>query len=187
MTSWSSRASFGPLVGPWREPPVDGDTVVLRLYEECHESVCAYVRSFGVERSAAEDVTQEVFLALVRHVERGGSRSNLKGWVFRVAHNLALKRRARTRQWSRVLLPAAIPRPQIDPSPSVEECLVDDARRHRLGRVLAALPERERQSVLLRAAGLRYREIATVMGLSLGGTAKTVARALAKLQRADEV
>jgi RNA polymerase sigma-70 factor (ECF subfamily) len=42
-----------------------------------------------------EDVVQDVFLEVFRHLQRGGSRLNLQGWLFRVAHNLALKRRTR--------------------------------------------------------------------------------------------
>ena len=47
--------------------------------------------------------------------------------------------------------------------------------------VLRAMPERDRQCVYLRAEGLRYREIANVLGMSLGGVAKSLARAIARL------
>ena len=40
-----------------------------------------------------EEVIQEVFLALFQHLRRGKSRENLRGWIFRVGHNLASKRR----------------------------------------------------------------------------------------------
>ncbi len=41
---------------------------------------------------------QEVFLALFQHLRQGKSRANLQGWIFRVAHNSALKCRLRTRR-----------------------------------------------------------------------------------------
>jgi RNA polymerase sigma-70 factor (ECF subfamily) len=47
--------------------------------------------------------------------------------------------------------------------------------------VLQVLPERDRQCVALRAEGLRYRDIASTLGISLGAVAKSMARAMARL------
>ena len=58
--------------------------------------------------------------------------------------------------------------------------------RTRLLTVANALPDRDRRCLQLRAEGLRYREIAHVLGVSLGTVANTMARALARLRRADE-
>ena len=43
-----------------------------------------YVGSFGLGAQATEDVLQDVFLSLFRHLRLGRSRSNLKGWLFQV-------------------------------------------------------------------------------------------------------
>ena len=40
-----------------------------------------------------EEIAQDTFLALFQHLRDGGDRANIRGWLFRVAHNLALKRR----------------------------------------------------------------------------------------------
>jgi RNA polymerase sigma-70 factor (ECF subfamily) len=64
--------------------------------------------------------------------------------------------------------------------------LVDHERRRRLRSVLNALPQRERQCLHLRHDGLRYREIARVLGISLGAVAKLLARAIGRLERADQ-
>jgi RNA polymerase sigma-70 factor (ECF subfamily) len=53
--------------------------------------------------------------------------------------------------------------------------------RRRVLSVFRALPERHRQCLLLRAEGLRYREIASVLDISLGGVAKAIAHALLRL------
>jgi len=52
--------------------------------------------------------------------------------------------------------------------------------------VLQALPETDQQCLSLRAEGLRYREIAAVVGISLGSVAASLERSLDRLARADK-
>lgn len=160
---------------------------VINLFDQLREPLLRYVLSFGVRAHDGEDVIQEVFLSLFRHLQSGRSRKNLRGWVFRVAHNLSLKRRfanQRLQQWenaSGIAADAA-----CDPTPSVEEQLVLNERKARLRAVLRALPEQDQQCLRLRAEGLRYREIGDVLGMSLGAVAISLTRSLARLERADE-
>ena len=161
------------------------DATVLQVFEDCHGSVYRYVRSFGLDVQSSEDVVQEVFLALFRHVGRGGDRTNLRGWLFRVAHNMALKQRARERRWARAAALIPIIWFHMDPSANAEEQIMETERQTRLQAVVMALPARDRQCVLLRAEGLRYREIASALGVSLGTVANCLARVLTRLQRAD--
>ena len=55
----------------------------------------------------------------------------------------------------------------------------------RLRAVLRALPEPDQHCLRLRAEGLRYREIAEVLGMSLGAVSISLTRSLARLERAD--
>ena len=64
------------------------------LFGELRKPVLRYLVAMGLAPADAEDVLQDAFLALFNHLRRGRPRTNLKGWVFRTAHNLALKRRA---------------------------------------------------------------------------------------------
>jgi RNA polymerase sigma-70 factor (ECF subfamily) len=160
---------------------------VLALFDRFRDPLLRYVCAFGISAADGEDLIQEVFVALFNHLRRGGGRSNLQGWLFRVAHNQALKQRARQRRsQARVLADErsveTTPAPGRDP----EERLVDEQRRRTLVAVLDALSERDRQCLHLRHNGLRYRQIAGVLGISLGAVAKSIARSVARLRRADE-
>lgn len=161
--------------------------LVLALYDECGPGLRRYLRSFGLSADVVEDALQEIFLSLFHHLERGRPRTNLRGWLFQVGHHLALKQRARlAARWRREgTLDPALHDSCVDPAADVEQQLVDDARSRRLQSVLKAMPERDRQCVRLRAEGLRYREIASALQVSLGTVAKSLARAVTRLQRAD--
>src|SRR6202453_1146605 len=64
---------------------------VIHLFGLFRNPLLRYVISLGLSLHDGEEIIQEVFLALFRHLQLGKSRRNLRGWVFRVAHNLALK------------------------------------------------------------------------------------------------
>jgi RNA polymerase sigma-70 factor (ECF subfamily) len=129
-----------------------------------------------------------VFLQLFRHLRLGRSGANLQGWIFRVGHNLALKQRektARRHRWEGTWDVSIVDR-VIDPTANPEQQLADDRRTRRLRAVVLALPERDRQCLFLRAEGLRYREIAKTLDVSLGAVAKSLARTMTRLANADE-
>ena len=161
---------------------------VLVLFDQHAGGLRRYVRSFGLSTEATEDVVQDVFLSLFRHLRLGRPRSNLPGWLFQVAHNLALKQRHRSqkRQKTESEWDAAIADRAIDPAANPEEQLAGEERRRRLRSVLRAIPERDRQCLYLRAEGLRYREIARTLGISLGSVAKSLTRGISRLTSADQ-
>lgn len=163
------------------------DDAVLHLFDEFAPVIWRQVRGCGLAPDAADDVVQETFLALHRHLRRGGGRDNLRGWLVRVGYRQALKRRERqARSWRReAAWPHDLAGAIIDATPRVDQQMVELVERRRRRAVFNALPERDRRCVSLRAEGLRYRAIASALGMSLGLVAKTLARAAAKLARAE--
>jgi RNA polymerase sigma-70 factor (ECF subfamily) len=155
---------------------------VIDLFDQLRNSLFRYVLSFGLSVHDGEDVIQEVFLALFRHLRAGKSRRNLRGWIFRVGRNLAFKQYDTNRKspdtnasdWT-------IAERQLDRSPNPEEQVSYTQRRLRLLAVLQTLPKGDQSCLRLRAEGLRYREIASVLGISLGAVSMSLTRSLARL------
>ena len=159
---------------------------VLALFDQFRNPLLRYALSFGIPVHDAEEVVQEVFLSLFRHLQLRKSRQNLKGWIFRVAHNLALKQRyANQRSREKTVSEPSLVEKQFDPSPDPEEQMSSAQRRHTLLTVVRALPELDQSCLRLRAEGLRYREIAAVLGMSLGAVSISLTRSLARLIRAE--
>ena len=158
---------------------------VLELFDQFRNPLLRYALSFGIPVHDAEEVVQEVFLSLFRHLQLRRSRKNLRGWIFRVAHNLALRQRhANQRSRDKTVFDPTIVENQFDPSPDPEELLSSAQRRHILLAVVHALPEADQSCLRLRAEGLSYREIAAILGMSLGAVSISLTRSLARLIRA---
>jgi RNA polymerase sigma-70 factor, ECF subfamily len=156
---------------------------VTALFDQFRAPLLRYLLGFGLPVQDGEEIVQEVFLALFQHLQRGKSRENLRGWVFRVAHNLGLKRRsARGRTETGDGAADAIDT-LTDPAPNPEAQSAANQRQRHLEAVLDALPEQDRRCLSLRAEGLRYREIAAVLNMSLGAVSLSLSRSLARLAR----
>jgi RNA polymerase sigma-70 factor, ECF subfamily len=160
---------------------------VLLLFDRCAPPLLRYVAAFGLTVEETEDVVQDVFLALFRHMQSGRSRANLKGWLFQVAHNLALKQRKRIqRKRTYSIADETAAAAHADPAPNAEARMASAERLKRLKSVLSVLPERDRHCLSLRAEGLTYRDIARALGISLGGVAKSLSRSIARLMKVNE-
>jgi RNA polymerase sigma-70 factor, ECF subfamily len=167
--------------------PSEIECAVISLFDQFRNPLLRYVLSFGLTVHDAEEVTQDVFLALFRHLQRGKSRRNLRGWIFRVAHNLALKQRAANKRLQAALDDdSTIARAKLDVTPNPEELMTSGQTLQRLRTVLRALPEQDRCCLSLRAEGLRYREIAAALGISLGSVSLSLTRSLARLGSAEK-
>lgn len=155
---------------------------VVALFDEFRLPLLRYLSSFGLPLADGEEVLQEVFLSLFQHLQQGKSRENLRGWLFRVAHNLALKRRYRAGRD----LEQGTASPAIDPAPNPEDQMLTNQIRQRALQVAKALPEQDRRCLFLRAEGLRYREIAGILDMSLGAVSLSLTRSLARIARSTE-
>ncbi|MGA7316431.1 MAG: RNA polymerase sigma factor [Silvibacterium sp.] len=165
--------------------PSEIENEVIALFDEFESRLSVYVLSFGLTVHDAEDIVQETFLSLFRHLQLGRSRRNLRGWVFRVGHNLALKRRSANQSHGSSVDCANIATVYSDPRPGVEEQIAFGQRQKRLLAVLEALPEQDQHCLSLRAEGLKYREIAEILGISLGAVSMSLTRSLARLTRSE--
>jgi RNA polymerase sigma-70 factor (ECF subfamily) len=157
---------------------------MLTLFDSLRVQLLRYAISFGLTAHDGEDIIQEVFLALFHHLQKGRSRSNLRGWVFRVTHNLALKRRMANRsQHVEVHGEDYVPEEYFADGLNPEELAILGERQAKLLSIYKALPENDRLCLQLRAEGLTYREISQVVGVSLGTVSTVLGRSLSRLAR----
>jgi RNA polymerase sigma-70 factor, ECF subfamily len=156
-----------------------------QLFDELHRPVCRYLLWLGVSRAEAEELTQETFLRLFEHLRDGGDDRHLRGWVYRVAHNLSINAVKRQRfidaldssQWSDVMTQ------QFDPAVGPEDALLRRERLQRVKAAIATLPAHQRECLFLRAEGFRYREIADILNVSVPNVGESLRRAVEKLAK----
>lgn len=160
---------------------------LAELFDELRGPLVRYLFGFPLPLHDSEDVIQEAFLLLFQQMQRGSSVQSPRGWLFRAVHNLALKRRLRSRKdmESAASLIAA-ENCVVDSALNPEDELAFNRTRERLHAVVRALPEQHRWCLYLRAEGLRYREIGQILDMSLGAVCGCLQRSLALIARAAQ-
>ena len=162
----------------------DTEALVIRLFDLLQTRLFCYILTCGLSVHDAQEVLQESFLALFLHLERGRPQTNLTGWLFRVAHNLAIKRRMENFRLQRNLVCGDILPQYPDPGQNAEEQFAFNQTHQSLRAVFEALPELDQQCLHLRSEGLKYREIASILGISLGTVSNLLSRSLTRMMRA---
>ena len=152
-------------------------------FEGIYASLAGPVRRFLAAQGAPDPdaTTQDVFLRVFRSLDRfDGDAEHLRSWVFTVARNrLVDERRAASR------------RPVVDecpaperPAPGGEDDIVAGLDLGRIRRVLAGLPDDQREVVVLRfLLDLPLAEVAAIVGRSLQAVKALQHRGLARLRR----
>ena len=149
------------------------------LYRELRKPLLRYLVCLGLSTDEAQDVVQDAFLSLHKHLASGGAQTNIRSWLYRVAHN-----GARNRQLSyyrRFGTPLDPDLESISEGATPEQVVLEKEKLRRVGKAIRLLTESERECLLLRAAGLRYREIGEVLEIPTSTVGDTVDRAIKKL------
>jgi RNA polymerase sigma-70 factor (ECF subfamily) len=161
------------------------DEKVMVYFEELRLPVFRYLMRKTHNTGRAEDLTQETFLRLCRHLLDNKPLQNPKAWLFTVANNLVIDF-ARSdgnaidldeRNWREI----EESRSAMESDP--ESLLIQNERLTRLKMAVLNLTPLQRECLHLRAEGLRYREIAELLAISVSTVADAVRRATVKLAR----
>ncbi len=130
------------------------------------------------DASLAEDVAQESLMALVRHCRNGGVPASAEAFVFAVARRRAGRAIWRRRLW----MPIEALTGARDVGPTPEAAAMGREERARLRSALARLGSRDREAILMVAAGeVTMSDAAQALGVSVSAVKMRVSRARARL------
>jgi len=145
-----------------------------RLFVQEYAKVVAIAYRVLADRTAAEDVAQEVFLKFHRSFSPDSERAS--GWLHAAAVHSALnlirgeRRRAR-RESAHALDP-------VQTSIANPEKVIEEAEgRREVRRALRKLAPRTAALLMLRHSGLSYAEVATALGIKVGNVGTLLRRA----------
>lgn len=166
-----------------------GDARAFEALLGRHEArVLRLVRLLGIPLQDRDDVAQEVFVRVFRHLARFRGGGSFSGWLYRITVNAAHDHRVRhgrRRAVERVESEVGSFEEPVDPGPTPADDADRDAALRQLERALGLLSERERAVfVLCRVEEVETRDVAKILGISRITVRRHLGRARERLRRA---
>jgi RNA polymerase sigma-70 factor (ECF subfamily) len=160
----------------------------LRLYEEHYECCYRFLIFSGSSTDECLDLLQEGFLRLHQSLRNGVRIENPRSWLIRVLHRLRIDE---FRRGSRVSsfgdFPDQVWEHRIVTEGTPETAALDQERMEQLRAAVQGLTVTQRQYLMLRTEGLKFREIAELYGVTVGSVFDACARALKAIGRQRNV
>lgn len=152
------------------------DEPLVQIWDQYHHRLKAFIRYRVEDDTTAEDLVQETFIRVHRHLCCQSDWDKPAGWFYQIARNLVIDHYRRRRELVELsdTLPAESDLSENDPEVELALSLKD---------MIDELPEPYRQALLLTdVQGLSQKQLAEQQGLSLSGAKSRVQRARDKLR-----
>jgi len=153
---------------------------VTLLFERHHKRIFNFLARMTVDRELAEDLTQNVFLRLIKYRNSYKEGLRFQSWMYQMARNVFSDHY----QASKKKFSGSVDIEKV--SENLEDKNVFDQQAEReeiLHRSLAMLPDDQRELlVLTRFQHMKYEEVAAMMNTSVVNIKVKVHRAIAKLR-----
>jgi len=161
---------------------------VSELYEEHYRGLFRHLILSGSTSAEADDLIQEGFLRLFRHLGSGHEVDNPRSWLIRVLHNLRIDE---IRKYKREF---TLEQPEFEylaaqlcaQGPDAEAQMIANEQRARARKAFSKLAPRQYQYLLLRAEGLKLREIAEMFRVTVQTVSESCAKAMLELGRISD-
>ncbi|HEY4722342.1 MAG TPA: RNA polymerase sigma factor SigZ, partial [Anaerolineae bacterium] len=146
------------------------------LWDQYSHRLGAFIRSRVWDDAEAEDILQEVFIRVHRHLCCQPEWHKPEAWFYQIARNLIIDHYRRRRE--QVEIPDSLPAEPDLPEENPEAVLALS-----LKELIDELPEPYRQALLLTEyQGFNQKQLAESQGISLSGAKSRVQRARNKLR-----
>lgn len=147
------------------------------LFEEFGKKLFGLCLRMSGDRHDAEDIIQEIFVILINKIKAFRGDSKFSTWLYRVAVNTCISFLRKKKAATVPLEDSIASRPElmVNPQPLV--------RREALKKAIAMLPDGYRTTVIMHdIQGYNHREIAEIMGISIGASKSQLFKARRKLR-----
>ena len=175
---------------------VEGDVAAFQVLVERHgQKIYNFIFRYAGDRATAEELLQDVFLRVIKRAKSFKQQSKFTTWLYTIARNVCIDAARKARYRHTISLDEPISRDNsegvtlvesvADDRPDQERQACDARFRRKLEIALGSVPHEQREVFVMREfQGLKFREIADVVGIPENTVKSRMRYALAALRTA---
>lgn len=150
------------------------------LFDRFHKRIFNFLVRMTADREVAEDLTQNVFLRLLKYRHSYNPEMKFQSWIYQMARNAFADYYQQQKQRKPVKMEVE---KLTDHLPEPMDALEQEENEKRLIRALAQLPDDYRELlVLTRFQQLKYEEVAGFLNMTVANVKVKVHRAMGQLR-----
>ncbi len=143
----------------------EGNTLAFNQLFDCHYvPLCYYLMNFTNDKPSSEDIAQTVFVDFWNKRQDIDIHTSIKSYLYTMAYNQFLMTLRKKNKEASLLERLKYEALQTIENPSEAEL---EQKSQRLNRIIAQLPERCQAVLKLKMQGLKYKDIAESLNLSV--------------------
>lgn len=172
----------------------NGNNKAFDILLKRHETrVFSYILSIVKNRDVADDIFQETFVKVITTIRQGryAESGKFSAWVSRIAHNLIIDYYRQEKSENLLsaddeITPDIFNRKELS-DVSIEDCLINDQIQTDVRRIIEALPENQREVLLMRYyRDMSFKEIAETTDVSINTALGRMRYAILNMRRIAE-
>ncbi len=167
----------------------EGDAACFgEVVRRWQRKIFGFIRRYVGDAETAEDLTQDTFTKAYRNLDRLADPGRFSSWVYKIALNeCRMRYRKESRMVSLPWQPEQMPAEADTDRRTPETALAAREQRDALHRAFEFLPAEQREVILMKEyQGLKFHEIAEVLGLPLSTVKSRLYLGLKTLRRVLE-
>lgn len=150
------------------------------LFDQYYPPLIAFMYSYTNDRDSAEEITQKTFFMLWQKKEKLEIHTSIKGYLFTMARNNFLQTQKQRKKQNLLLeeLKYKAIQEEMDRDEEAQEKKI-----RQLKSIIEELPPRCKKVLLLKQKGLKYREIAEKLNISIKSVESQMRIAFKKIKK----
>jgi RNA polymerase sigma factor (sigma-70 family) len=163
----------------------DGDVDKFGLlFDRHHRRLFEFFYRMTGDRTASEDLVQDVFLRMLKYRNSFGQDSQFRAWMYRIARTVRIDRFRKHQNEAPMPVEHFESSREATLSIRLQERVERNQQTATLERALLELPEDKRELIVLaRYQEMKYQEIASLLEIEVGAVKVRVHRAIADLRQ----
>lgn len=150
------------------------------LFDRYNKRIFNFLARMTIDRDVAEDLTQNVFLRMIKYRNSFKDGNKFQSWIYQVARNVFSDHYQSIKNRKADFVDVE---KMSDRMADSEESMVKDEQERILQRSLALLSDEQRELLTLtRFQHMKYEEVAVIMDTTVANIKVKVHRAIAKLR-----